>query len=239
MDDAHAKRILAWSLCALMVMATGCANTNFLPSWVPFQGEPPSSVPGIAAPKQRIEEIREMGQQANGATAEQKREIVAQLSASIRTEEDPMIREECVRALGNCFDAGGKGVLQAALGDPDAGVRMAACEAWGKRTDAEAAAILGGVIGGDIDLDVRLAAARALGRSKDPAAVTALGEALEDRDPAMQNRAMLSLAKVTGKDFGGDARRWQQYVRGELPESQQPVSVVERFGERFGEMFYD
>jgi len=51
----------------------------------------------------------------------------------------------------------------------------------------------------------------------------------------MQHRAMLSLAQVTGKDFGGDARRWQQYVRGELPEAEQPVSVVERFGR----MFYD
>ncbi|MEE8451667.1 MAG: HEAT repeat domain-containing protein [Thermoguttaceae bacterium] len=235
MDDAHAKRILARSLCALTVMLAGCAETNFLPSWVPFQGEPPSSVPGIATPKQRIEQIREMGKEANGATAERKREIVTQLSTSIRSEEDSMIREECVRALGNCFDAGAKGVLHAALDDPDAGVRTAACEAWGNRTDAEAAAILSGALSGDIDLDVRLAAARALGKSKDPAAVTALGEALEDRDPAMQNRAMLSLAKVTGKDFGGDAKRWRQYVRGELPEAQRPVSVVERLGG----MFYD
>ena len=235
MDDAHAKRILAWSLFTLMVAATGCAETDLAPSWIPFQGESPSSVPGIATPKQRIEQIRSVGKEANGATADRKQAIVTQLSMSIRTEEDPMIREECVRALGNCLDAGAKPVLQAALSDPDVGVRTAACEAWGKRDDAEAAAILSGVLSGDIDLDVRLAAARALGRSKDPAAVTALGEALADKDPAMQNRAMLSLAKVTGKDFGSDAKRWQQYVQGELPKAQQPVSVAERLGG----MFYD
>jgi len=233
MNDAHTKRILACSLCALMVVTAGCAETGFVPSWMPFQGESPSSVPGIATPKERIEQVRAMGKEAAGATTDRKLAIVTQLSTSIRSEEDPMIREECVRALGNCFDAGAKAVLQAALGDPDAGVRVAACEAWGQRSDAEAASILGGALSGDIELDVRLAAARALGRSKDPAAITALGEALEDKDPAMQHRAMLSLAQVTGKEFGGDAKRWQQYVRGEPPEAQPPVSVAERFGGMF------
>jgi len=121
------------------------------------------------------------------------------------------------------------------LSDPDAEVREAACEAWGKQPGAETVAVLGGVLTGDIDLDVRLAAARALGRSKDPAAVTVLGEALEDRDPAMQYRAMLSLRKVTGKDFGVDVNRWQQYVRGETPKTEEPFSMAERFGK----MFYD
>ena len=38
--------------------------------------------------------------------------------------------------------------------------------------------------------------------------------------------AVLSLKKVTGKDFGNDVNRWQQYVRGETPP---PPSWGERF----------
>jgi hypothetical protein len=45
-----------------------------------------------------------------------------------------------------------------------------------------------------------------------------LGEALADTDPAMQYRAVLSLKQITGKDLGDDVHRWQQYVKGELPE---------------------
>ena len=74
MDDAHAKRILICSLCALMVMAAGCAETGSLPTWMPFQGEQPSSVPGIATPKQRIEQIRKLGDEANGARRSRNRQ---------------------------------------------------------------------------------------------------------------------------------------------------------------------
>jgi HEAT repeat protein len=108
-------------------------------------------------------------------------------------------------------------ILKAALADGDAHVRVVACEAWGKHSDAEGVKLLSDTLRGDVDADVRLAAVRALGETKNPQAVPALGDALSDTDPAMQYRAVLSLEKVTGKDLGNDVERWRQYVKGEQP----------------------
>ena len=41
----------------------------------------------------------------------------------------------------------------------------------------------------------------------------ALAVALEDQDPALQRRAVLSLEKVTGRDLGPDVNAWRQLVR--------------------------
>ena len=124
-------------------------------------------------------------------------------------------------------------MLEATLDDPDADVRAAACEAWGTRPGADATEVLVRTLASDVDIDVRLAAARALGQTGDPAAIEALGHALEDRDPAMQYRAIESLREITGEDFGNDANRWRQYVRGETPDPPQPVSLAERLAPWF------
>jgi HEAT repeat protein len=78
-----------------------------------------------------------------------------------------------------------------------------------------------------------MAAARALGGTRDPASVAALGTALDDKDPAMQYRAMAALKNVSGKDLGNDVRAWQQYVKGETPQSQAPTSIAERLRHMF------
>ena len=104
---------------------------------------------------------------------------------------------------------------------------MAACEAWGKRNDAQAVSLLSEALRSDVDSDVRLAAAKALGETKNPAAVAALGEALSDSDPAMQYQAVLALKQSTGKDLGDNVERWQQYVKGELPKDPTP-SLADR-----------
>ena len=92
----------------------------------------------------------------------------------------------------------------------------------------EAAAVLSQVLTGDDDPDVRLEAIEALGQCRDPAAVAALGPALEDRDPAMQYRAVLALKELTGEDFGNDVDRWRQYVQGDVPVQTPPSSLAER-----------
>ena len=145
------------------------------------------------------------------------------MAASIRTEKDPLIRLEIIRTLGRYPGPAADAILKAALSDPEARVRVAACEAWGKRNDAQAVALLSEALRSDVDADVRLAAAKALGETKNPAAVAALGEALTDSDPAMQYRAVLSLKQATGKDLGNSVERWQQYVKGERPEEPDPV----------------
>jgi HEAT repeat protein len=151
--------------------------------------------------------------------------------ASIKTEKDPLIRVEIIRALGRYPGPDADAVLKAALSDADTHVRVAGCEAWGKRGDSQAVKLLAEALRGDVDADVRLAAARALGETKNREAVASLGEALNDSDPAMQYRAVLSLRQVTGKNLGNDVNRWQQYVKGDLPESS--PSLTERMRRMF------
>ena len=205
-------------LCGLAaVTAAGCAELDFLPSWVPFQGPASDQLPGVVTPAERISELQKLSETAAGRSADEKLKVSEQLASSIRTEKDPLIRVEIIRALGRYPGPAADAILKAALSDTDTNVRVAACEAWGRRGDVQAVALLSEALRSDVQSDVRLAAAKALGETRNPAAVPALGEALADADPAMQYRAVLSLKQATGKDLGNSVDRWQQYVKGEPP----------------------
>lgn len=231
MTCASGQRILLW-LCGLAaVSAAGCADLDILPSWIPFQGQASDTLPGVKTPAERIAELRQLSANAASGSAEQKQQVAQQLVASIRTEKDPLLRVEIIRALGRYPGPQSDAVLKAAFSDADTHVRMAACEAWGKRGDGQAVGFLSETLRSDVDADVRLAAAKALGETKNRDSVPALGEALGDSDPAMQYRAMLSLERVTGKDLGNDVGRWQQYVKGDLPET--APSIAERLRHMF------
>jgi HEAT repeat protein len=146
-------------------------------------------------------------------------------------ERDALIRVEVVRALQKYQTPTASAAIVSAMKDQETDVRVAACEALGRRGGPELVTVLVGALRGDVDVDVRLAAARALGQSHDPAAIQALGGALDDKDPAMQYRAVLSLKSATGKDFGNDVKRWQQYVKGEMPDT--APSLAERMQNMF------
>jgi HEAT repeat protein len=202
---------------ATIAAAVGCADLDFLPYWMPFQPPPSDKVEGVVTPAERIAELRKLADNAGGG-AEEKAKTSAKLAAAIRKEQDPLMRMEIVRALGRYPSPEADEVLKAALSDDDPAVRQAACEAWGRRADKTAIDLLGETLRGDVNIDVRLAAAKALGSTHNPAAMKPLAEALDDANPAMQYRAMLALREATGKDLGNDVARWQQYVKGELPE---------------------
>ena len=205
---------------------SGCADFEF-PSWVPFQGPASDTMAGVVSPRERIEQLRKLSETAASATPAQHQQVSEQLAASIRTEKDPLIRLEIIRTLGHYPGPSADAILKAALSDPEARIRATACEAWGKRNDAQAVALLSEALRSDVDADVRLAAAEALGETKNPAAAAALGEALGDSDPAMQYRVVLSLQQATGKDFGNSVERCQQYVKQQRPQGAGP-SLAER-----------
>ncbi len=225
--QANSAQILGILFCSLaVVMASGCADLDILPTWVPFQGPVSDVLPGVKTPAERIAELKKLGEASASASADEKARISQQLAESIKTEKDPLIRIEIIRALGHYPGTAADAILKAALNDADMHVRVAACEAWGKRNNAEAVKTLSEALRGDVDADVRLAAAKALGETKNAEAVKPLGEALADSDPAMQYRAVLSLERVTGKSLDGSVDRWQQYVKGEQPDP--PPSLAER-----------
>ena len=218
MTDTGGKRV--WIvLCGLAAMtAAGCAEMNILPSWMPFQEPASDQMAGVVSPAKRIAELRELSAKAAKYSPDERLEVSERLGRSIRNEQDSLVRMEIIRALGSYPGPTADAILQAALSDVDVQVRIAACESWGKRGDDGAVKLLVESLRSDVDIDVRLAAAKALGETRNQAAVEALGEALEDSDPAMQYRAVLSLQQATGKDLGNDVYRWQEYVKGEIPE---------------------
>lgn len=224
MSGASGRRFLL-VLCGLAaVIASGCADFD-LPSWVPFQGPASDTLPNVVTPRERIEGLRKLSDTAGSVSSDERLRRSQQLAAEISKEKDPVIRLEIIRTLGRYPGPAADAILKAALSDTDAQVRVAACEAWGRRGDGPAVALLAEALRSDVDADVRLAAAKALGETKNPAATAPLGEALNDSDPAMQYQAVLALQKATGKDLGNDVARWQRYVKGEPPV---PPSLAER-----------
>jgi HEAT repeat protein len=224
------RRIVTLLVGLLPLLATGCAD---LPAWVPFQGSRSDTLPGVVTPAEKITQLKKLSAQAGNSDLQTKKHVVEQLVTSIRTETDSLVRAEIIRTLGDYPDPSADSVLKAALNDPDVDVRIAACDAWGKRADAQAAAMLASVLSGDVNQDVRLAAARALGNNKDPQAIAALGEALADSNPAMQYRAVLSLKESTGQDLGNNVESWRQYVKQQHPQPSQPASIAERVKDIF------
>ncbi len=213
-----------------MLFLSGC---EIMPGWIPFQGQTTDTLPGIVTPAEKMAQLKKLRLDAQESTPEFKRQVVEYLSVSIRTETDPLIRSEIIQTLGEYPIPAAEPVLKAALQDTDTDVRITACEAWGKRADAEAAELLAGILKNDPDQDVRLAAARGLGQTKDQRAIAALGDALTESDPAMQRRAVLSLETITGKDLGNNVDRWQKYVKEENPQPAKPVSLAEKIKKMF------
>ncbi len=236
MDGFRGGECLVLVFWLLVIGATGCANFDLTagPSCWRFPwDEKPDVVPGITSPTERIEILQKMREKAAWAKPAEQQRISAELAESIRVEADPLIRAEIVRALAEYPTQAATSVLQAALKDSDTEVRVAACEALAKQGGTEATTVLGEALSGDVDLDVRLAAARALGQTNDERALAALGVALEDQNPAMQHRAVASLRKLTGENFGNDVNRWREYVNSDRSKPAKPVSIAERFRRMF------
>ena len=228
------------ALCGLLLLVvSGC--TGFRgpslgwPSW-PEGGKPKAPAEnrvGIKSPHERMVEYREMAKRGESHSLEEQQRLARQLAEEFRAEGDPLIRAQMVRTLAKLKGDDSDAVLREAMEDGSLDVRIAACQAWGSRKSPEAIELLGRRIASDTNTDVRLAAARALGETGDRAAVSKLGVALEDSDPALQYRAVLSLRKLTGENLGNDVNRWREYVNGEPISPEQPISIAERLRRMF------
>jgi HEAT repeat protein len=216
--------LTAWTGCCLL---TGCAHSNASAgNWsLPFAKK--ADEPQVPSPDDRIEELRKLSKLAPKLTPEEREKRAAELVAAVRTENDPLVRAEIFRTLGSLPTLASGSMLYAGLQDSDPEIRIACCQAWGRRDGSDAARVLGDVLRNDEKIDVRLAAARALGEMKDQAAVAALAAGLEDPNPAMQWRSVKSLERVTGKHFGNDVNAWRAFVKGGNPREE---SLVRRLG---------
>jgi HEAT repeat protein len=209
---------LPFVLAALFVAAsTGCNafQKNATPPW---KKKPDPLVANVITSKMRIEKMREVAKKASTLSPTDQEKETFELSQVLRKgEDDPLVRAEILRTLAVFQTATATAALNAGSADSDQHVRIACCQAWGKRGGPDAVRKLSEIMSSDTDIDVRLAAARELGKLGDPAAVQALGTGLDSKDPAMQHRAVESLRQVTKKDFGNNVNTWRDFVRGGQP----------------------
>jgi HEAT repeat protein len=217
----------------------GCSGFGVThPGWLPppWSKKPAETAvqgPAVRPPDERLAELRDLAKKVPASRPDQQQETARRLAQEFRAEEDPLIRAQIVRTLTAFRTDDATSVLRDAMADDSIDVRITACRAWGQRGGPEAIELLGQRVAGDNSADVRLAATRALGETGDQGAVAKLGPALDDADPALQYRAVLSLRKITGKHFDNDVNQWRQYVRGETPTPREPRSVAERLRRLF------
>jgi HEAT repeat protein len=134
------------------------------------------------------------------------------LGTKLLAEHDSRVRAAMLAIAAEFDTPAAVAVCRGALEDPEARVRMAACEAWRKRGGPEAVEHLATRYRTDREIDVRLRALRELGELGDKEAVPVLAKALEDSDPAVQYRAVGALKKVSGRDLGDDVNAWRAWA---------------------------
>ena len=139
-----------------------------------------------------------------------------------------VLRAEAVLTLAEFQTAETVPTLQLAMNDEEADVRIAACRAWGRCGGPDALDLLSRTVRNDSDLDVRLAATTELAKFQDQQSLEALAVALNDKDPALQHRAVQSLKSVSGRDYGNSIPAWRDFVEGRSPTLPEPPTIAER-----------
>lgn len=181
---------------------------------------------------ERTKELAARAQAARRGPRAEQQELTAQLAREMLAEHDPRVRCRILEVAAEFDTPAATSICKGALQDPDDRVRMAACSAWARRGGPEAVPLLAARYQTDAELDVRLRALRELGTLGDPTAVPVLAKALEDRDPAVQYRAVAALKAVSGRDLGDDVNRWREWAAD--PEgSAAEWSVAEAFRSLF------
>jgi HEAT repeat protein len=209
----------------------GCAGPHGKINWA-FWEKPPERIPGLKIPQERIEELAALSETIGQKSSAEQERLANELAHEIQREQDVQVRRQIIRTMAAIPNQRATAVIHAGMDDPDESVRIACCEAWGKRGGSLAVEELATALDTQASADVRMAAARALGELEDPAAVQPLAKLLVENDPAVQRRAMESLKRASGQDYGYDVQAWRQYAAGETVE-RRPVSFAERWKQWF------
>jgi len=222
------RRVLLRAVPSALVLAL-CAGCQSNPFATKPSATPADLVKYGPTSAQKIKQLQEQAAAGPGSDSALHELRSSELAGQIKNEEDPLVRIQIIRTISIYPTRLAGAVLHAANNDPDALVRVACCEAWGKRGGDEAVQNLKDRLQNDDDVDVRLAAARGLGATNQKAAVDALAIALEDPNPALQFRAVESLKTLSGMDLGEDVNKWRAYVQTPVDRRPQPT-LADRLG---------
>lgn len=207
MNPSAAIRICA--LLALAATTAGCAGwRNRLD---PKKAAAEREKYGATA-DQRISELEAEAERVGPGSGAEQVAFTQSLVTNLLAEHDSRVRAAMLGIAAEFDTPAAVSICRGALEDPEARVRMAACEAWRERGGPEAVSLLAARASADSDIDVRLKALKELGALGDAAAVPALARALEDPDPAVQYRAVGALKEVSGRDLGDDVNAWRAWA---------------------------
>ncbi|MEX2307182.1 MAG: HEAT repeat domain-containing protein [Pirellulales bacterium] len=222
MKQSHAATYGPFALW--IVAIAGCQSMPWPQVW-PF---PERELTTYHTPAMRVDAIQQFAMRSKKVDSPEQREITDQLARQMQVEPDPLVRQAVANAIAEFRTPMAQQVLEAGLADENEAVRVAGCQALGRRAEAASVASLANVLRTEKDIDVRLAAAEALGKIKSPEAIQALVVALDDRDPALQYVGVQSMKSITGEDYGPNVQAWRTVATGGSPPTPQTPSVAER-----------
>ena len=179
-------------------------------------------VEGVPAPKERMQQIRQLGEAANEVDAQRAENYIAALTAIIKSDPDANCRAVAAEAVGKYKSESAGYALNLALTDKVKYVRIAACHAWKNNSNPKMGAdSLNRLLLSENDKDVSLAAVQALQVCGDPSSNEALNRMLETADPALQIAAMNSLGSIHHSACR-DVNQWRQFCKGEIQTPGEP-----------------
>lgn len=222
-------RLGCW--CLVLLAVGGCADGPFYslaainPLWQSQWAEDEAVRPTLY---QQVEELRQLRGRADELATLEQQEWSNRLARLIQNSENTVLRQEALATLATLPTPEAQQVIRGALQDSDRAVRILACQLVAAGQYSESVTDLIRVMNEDADFDVRMAAIRELRHFQDPRVVEALSVALDDRNPAMQRRAIETLREITGRDYRGDVTKWRELVRGGNPPEPEPPSMAER-----------
>ena len=173
----------------------------------------------LFAKKQRMEAAVAV---ARNGPVEQQQKVAKGLQEIIRRDPVLLLRLHAVNLAAQLRAPATLSALKEASTDSSSDIRIAAVKAWESMPAEQAVPQLQEIIGNDTNIDVRLSATKALGKFSGQKAIQAISLALSDTDPALQLRAMESLASASGESLGLSVGAWKEYVARVVP----PVSPV-------------
>ena len=195
--------------CFICCILGGCANS--IP-WINSQQVALEKEKYGLNADQRIKELSQQVKKVKDGNSEAQARFSEKLVNEMMAEHDPRVRAEILKCSANFDNPSARAICVGGLNDPDALVRIAACDAWVEIGGDDAIRHLANRFRSDEDIDVRIHAVRDLGSLGNEAAIPVLAEALEAPDPAIQFRAVASLKEVSGRDLGNDVNVWREWA---------------------------
>ena len=217
------------TFAALGVLLSGCADgplwkTGKYAPWARNQWAAEEELADTLFSRKRT--MSESVASVLNAPVEDQQRVAQTISEVVLRDPILLLRLHGINLLGKLNCPLAVQTLRDASNDNNPDIRIAAVKSWQAMPSETAIPQLQNIIGSDTNVDVRLAATRALGDFNGQQAISAASLALDDKDPALQLRAIESLQRITGESIGRDVSKWQQYVGNVAPPAYQATTQV-------------